>query len=670
MSTIFIDFETYSAIDLTEVGAYRYAHDDTTRILICALAWDDEKPIALTCDERVPDAVLKRWEADIAKKDTVIVAHNAQFEIAVSGQRLFADIGLPVPPLKRWQCTAALCRVANLHARLEDAAKDLKLAHQKDAEGKRLIQLFSVPNKLTGDRVHPDELPGEFAKFVNYCLQDVEVEREIWKALRAYHLKGTPLALTWEVDKHVNGRGFPVNMHAVKNASIIVEQELAVAGAEFTELTGLRQTQRAKVMKYLQSNGYPFADMQAMTMDEAEEQIDEWCKSTTVRRVFELYRELVYTATAKLRTMRNCACPRDNRVRGGLLFYGAHTGRWSGVLVQPQNFKRPTFKQTDAAYLDVCAGTVRDADAMRTLYGPPVEVLGSCIRHFIQPPHGAKVIDADYAAIEARVLCWLAGQDDAVRRFFNNEDSYVDMATVVFGIPANRVSKDQRWMGKQTVLGCGYQMGSEKFFKQCQTLAKKFKISGLNVTEQLAADSVEAFRAKYHKVVSLWKATDTAARNAIARPGMVFPCGKLSFHVSHDAGAGMSFLHMKLPSGRSLHYPRPRLKKRTPNDYRTSITYYGNVPGTVIWGDAYIYGGKFVENAVQAICGDIMAHGSAVSIRNGYDVFLLVHDEALAEHKAGQTAEEFCKHLCTLPDWGAGIPIAAEGEIIPYYKKI
>lgn len=669
MSTIFIDFETFSEAELTEVGAYRYAHDASTRILMVALAWDDE-PVQVFAAGAVPSTVRERWHVDTVAGNATVVAHNAQFEIAVASRRMKADLALSVPPLKRWQCTAALCRVANIHARLEDAAKDLRLTHQKDAEGKRLIQLFSVPNKLTGDRVMPEELPVEFEKFKAYCAQDVEVERAIWRALQAFHLRGTPLALTWEVDKHINARGFPVNITAVKRASVIVEEELEVAGAEFAELTGLRPTQRAKVMAYLQSRGYPFANMQAMTMDDAEERLDEWCRDAVTRRVFELYRELVFTATAKLRTMRACASPIDNRVRGGLLFYGAHTGRWSGVLVQPQNFKRPTFKQTDAVYADICRGGIRTADAMRAIYGPPVEVLGSCIRHFIQPPEGALVIDADYAAIEARVLCWLAGQDDAVKRFFNNEDSYVDMATVIFGAPAHRISKDQRWLGKQTVLGCGYQMGYEKFYKQCVTNAKKFKIKGLTVTEDMAGEAVDAFRAKYAKVAALWKTADTAARQAIMRPGTVFACGKLRFHVSHDAGAGMSFLHMRLPSGRSLHYPRPRLKHAHKGQARTSITYYGQIPGTVIWGDAYLYGGKLVENAVQAICGDIMAHGSAVSIRNGYDVFLLVHDEALAEHRQGQTAEEFCKHLCTLPEWAAGVPIAAEGEIIPYYKKI
>jgi DNA polymerase len=264
-------------------------------------------------------------------------------------------------------------------------------------------------------------------------------------------------------------------------------------------------------------------------------------------------------------------------------------------------------------------------------------------------------LDADYSAIEARITCWLAGQEDALQEYRDGVDRYVSMASQIYGIPRERVNKHpQRFVGKSAILGCGFGMGAPKFRVTVKKQGRYELPDGLEFT------AVQGWRAKHKKVVAFWYDMERAAKNAILRKGQRFAVGRFIQFLVKDV-EGMPFLLMRLPSGRKLSYPKPRL-------CGDRIAFFGNTIGTN-WGDISTWGGSLVENAVQAVAADIMAHGSHNAERAGYEVATLIHDQCLTFHKEGQTPERLIELLTDLPSWGAGLPIAAEGGIVPFYRK-
>lgn len=262
--------------------------------------------------------------------------------------------------------------------------------------------------------------------------------------------------------------------------------------------------------------------------------------------------------------------------------------------------------------------------------------------------------DADYAAVESRIVCWLAGQEDALEEYRQGVDRYRTMASAIYRISPDKVNKHpQRFIGKSAVLGCGFGMGAPKF----RATVEKYKVV---MPVGLEHTAVQAFRAKHKKVVSLWYDLERAAKNAVLKKGEVFKVGKHLQFMCKDI-EGMTFLLMKLPSGRKLSYPKPRISG-------DRLTFFGNVKGTT-WGDVSTWGGSLVENATQAVAADIMAHGSHNAERAGYEIATLIHDQALAYHKDGQTSERFVELLTDLPSWADGLPIEAEGSLVPFYRK-
>lgn len=263
-------------------------------------------------------------------------------------------------------------------------------------------------------------------------------------------------------------------------------------------------------------------------------------------------------------------------------------------------------------------------------------------------------LDADYAAIEARIVNWLAGQEDALQEYRDGVDRYKSMASMIYRVPAEKVNKHpQRFVGKQAVLGCGFGMGPTKFRATC------WKMGRYDLPQGLEETAVKAFRAKHKKVVSCWYELERAAKNAILRKGEVFKVLHLSFKFRDVEG--MPFLLMRLPSGRKLAYPKARISG-------DRITFFGNVKGAT-WGDVNTWGGTLLENATQAVAADIMTNGVHQTERAGYETATLIHDQALAYHREGQTPEEFVRLLTTLPTWAKGLPIEAEGALVPFYKK-
>lgn len=271
-------------------------------------------------------------------------------------------------------------------------------------------------------------------------------------------------------------------------------------------------------------------------------------------------------------------------------------------------------------------------------------------------------LDADYAAIEGRIVCWLAGQEDALQEYRDGVDRYVTMAAHIYSKRPEAVNKfPERFVGKQAVLGCGYQMSGTKFVQTCWKMGK-YKIS-----LEDANRAVKAFRRKHDKLVRYWYAVEEAAQKAILNKGKICPERNISF--LHTNIEGMPFLLLKLPSGRKLAYPRPKL---VPSRFegKLAIQFYGNIKGST-WGYVDTYGGKLVENITQAVAGDILMHGVANLERAGYEPHSLIHDQCLAYYHPGrgQNVEEYVRLLTDLPEWATGLPLAAEGDLIPFYKK-
>lgn len=264
------------------------------------------------------------------------------------------------------------------------------------------------------------------------------------------------------------------------------------------------------------------------------------------------------------------------------------------------------------------------------------------------------LLDADYSAIEARIVCWLAGQEDALQEYREGVDRYVEMAGIIYGIPTEDVNKfPQRFIGKQTILGCGYGMGRPKFRATCEKLGYKDMPPGLE------DKAVNVWRAKHQKVVRYWYDVERCAKQAILRNGTPVTLRNVSF--LHRDIEGMPFLLITLPSGRKLAYPQPRIA-----DDR--IKFFGKLK-TTQWGDCEMWGGTIVENLCQAVAADIMVNGTQNAEDAGYEVATLIHDQALAYLKPGQTPEEFVRLLTALPAWAKGLPVEAEGALTPFYRK-
>jgi len=680
-----LDYETFSKADLKKVGAYRYANDPSTEILCIGWAVNDFEPCIIEPDLNNPGYwACTNWDMfEDAWHDpaTLIYAHNAQFEIAIS-DAVLSKMGtdLKPPAHNRWRCTAAMARTAALPASLGRLAEALGLAQQKDTRGAALIRKFCIMQKKTGTRIMPADQPEAFRELCEYCRQDVRTERAAHHALSAFELKGQPLA-TFQLDIAINSRGLPVNLDGLRKAQVLIDQESSIIGIQFYNLTGFQHSQNVELLKWLKERGYEGENLQVKTIEAALENEEDDFEidvmegdSLEVKQALTLKSQIGFASIKKIKSMLACAGPHDNRVRGTIIYHGPTTGRWAGALIQPQNFKRPTIDCTDEAYKWICNGI--DLEDLRLMFGNPLEVISSCIRHFIhdvstvsmswkEPENPAyfirmslPMLDADYAAIESRIVCWYAGQEDALQQYRDKVDRYVFMARVIYKKPHGEIDREERFVGKQTVLGCGFGMGPPKF----RVTAAKF---GHVLETGLEDIAVAAFRKANPKIVASWYNTERAAKMAInnkghkyavrgCHPGVVFFCVDT---------AGMTFLFIRLPSGRKLAYPHPRIE-----DDR--VTFWGKST-TAQWERIHTYGGKLVENIVQGIAADIMAHGACNAESHGYEIATLIHDEALAYYHEyrGETVEDFVNLLVELPSWATGLPVEAEGEIVPYYKK-
>lgn len=643
MPKVYLDYETRSKVDIKVAGAGRYATDPSTEILFTTYAVDDGKPV-IHDGSSYPEIFDMLIDEGYS-----FCAHNAFFEYMI-WKHVWKT------PLPRFTCTMAKCSVSGLPKNLENAAKALRLEYQKDINGRRLINKFSKPQK-DGTFLSLNDFPEDKKQFHDYGTIDVLVSREIDKLLP--ELNETEQKV-FELTLDINGRGLAVDLDLARRAKEIAEKLSEKCSLRLRELTNdhfysIKQTVRLK--QYLNTLfGLKMEDVAADTIEE----ILPTVKDPVARELLTLRAEYSSSSVAKFNRIIEAA-GEDARVRDYLIYHGAATGRWTSQIVQFQNLPRGGEIIPESA-IDILKSA--DADFFETMYEFPMSALTECVRGVIVAHPGHRLFVADYAAIEARVLMWLADQKDAVRMFKEGRDIYVEMAKVIHKNPnLTKENKPERQLGKQTVLGCGYQMGWEKFKNTCAGY-------GIAIEDDLAQTAVDAYRNTYKRVVSFWSDLEASAIHAVRHRTPV-TCGPVRFFTKGR------FLFCQLPSGRCLHYYQPGIEDNTTSYGKTKKTlrYFAQKSGpkqSNTFKKIFTYGGKLCENITQAVARDIMADAMLRLEMCGYPVILSVHDEIVCEvpknHKR-KSAELMVGIMCDLPLWAEGCPITAEGFETERYRK-
>jgi DNA polymerase bacteriophage-type len=694
VSKLHIDFETRSAVDLKKTGVYVYAEDPTTDVWCAAFAVDDGPVELWTPGMPVPDAIF-----DAVVNGWPIVAHNANFEQAIWHGVLAPRYGWPVPHPTQWRCTMAMALAMSLPGSLDNAAAALGLDTRKDVKGYGIMMRMAKPRKVNADGsiVWWDE-PHRLAELYAYCKQDVEVERQLEK--RLVQLSPSELDL-WHLDQTINARGVYVDERLCLAAKAIVAQTQARLDVEMKTVTdyGVSACSNAvQLAQWVRAKGFP-AD--SIAKDQIEILLARDDLPEDVRRALELRREAAKASVAKIDSLL-AGMQRDKRSRGLLQYHAASTGRWGGRRFQPQNIKRPKLKNVDLAIEAVLHG---DVDVIDMMYGEPLSVVGDCLRGMIRAAPGNKLMAADYANIEGRVLAWLAGEEWKLQAFraFDagaGPDLYKVAYAKTFGIKIENVDSFMRSIGKVLELAPGFQGGAGAFLMMANVygvnLADIFEIASTAAGRAVQKKASEAWaqrgvnsghseaawttgemlkimwRNDHPKTVEFWWALDEAAIEAVQNPGLVITCGKVRMVVRG------SFLWLRLPSGRALCYPYPKLvMKDMPwedgegKPARKQVFSYKGVDSyTRKWTDCYAYGGLWAENVTQAVARDLMAEGVKRLEAADYPVILTVHDEIVSEVPAGfGSVDEFCALMTELPAWAAGCPVTAEGFSAERYRK-
>ena len=639
-----IDIETYSSAPLPRCGVYRYCDAPDFEIFLFSYAFDDNpvKTIDLASGETLPKEVISALE----DPNIIKVAYNAQFERVCLSRYL----GRWLDP-RQWRCTMVMAAYLTLPGRLADAAVTLGTTEKKMEEGKDLIRYFSVPCKPTktnGGRTRnlPADAPEKWAVYRQYNAQDVEVERAIRKALEKYPLPEQEWEL-YALDQQINDRGVRVDKKLVKNAIAVDAVFAQAAYQRAKELTGLENPGSVNQLKaWLADQDMPMESLARKIVQEKAAQTDG-----IVAELLNLRLELSKTSVKKYEAMARCVC-RDGRVHGLLQFYGANrTGRWAGRLVQAQNLPQNHLPDLDLAREIVKTG---DEELLDTLYASVPGTLSELIRTAFIPKDGCRFLVADFSAIEARVLAWLANEEWVLEEFRGKGKIYEATASRMFHIPQESIVKgnpnyEYRQKGKQATLSCGYGGG-----------VGALKAMGAKMPEEEMQPLVDAWRAANPNIVAFWSALDRAARTVIRKKTSA-RVGKVTLYWQDDK------MFMRLPSGRNLCYQSPHF---TGNRFGSdAIGYYApNAAGQRVVQETF--GGKLAENATQAIARDILAHALLTLEKNGYPVIFHVHDEAVIEMSIGQGAlEEACRLMAIAPNWAEELPLRADGYECMYYRK-
>ena len=676
MKPALIDFECRSAISLRAHGAWRYSCDPTTEVLCLGFRlptwtasrtalWQPEWIGTLTslAPWKWNDVEeLWRWK-DFEellmwiREGRPVEAHNAWFELCIWQNIMVPRYSWPPIAVEQWRCSMAKASAHALPRGLKDAGAALGLDTMKDATARPLLLKMAKPRKplkkelgtweSAGKPLLWHEKPEQFERLFAYCRQDVLAEQALSDALPDL---SPPEQRVFTRDLQINLRGFQLDDAAVQAACTRLENGAATFNAEIARLTDGHVTaasQRARLLSWLIGQGVDIADTQAETISETLE--SPQALSPDQRRILRILQELGRSSTAKYRAMQDWEDPRDHRVRGALLYHGASTGRWTGRGVQPHNFPKGHIGE----HIEEAWTRIKDLSQ-----DVPLGFLAEALRGTIVAPSGKVLYVADYSAIEARVLHWLAGDEETLEVFRTGADLYCAFASNVFGFSVTKAHVKERQLGKIAILGLGYGMGAAKFQATCEQF-------GGTVDEELAQTVVTTYREKFGHVKALWAGIQTAAVVAVTDGAATFQ--RIRWFMEDR------FLYAALPSGRRLAYADPQLQLVTTpwGSTQSQLTYNGVLPLSHHWGRQRTYGGMLVENVVSAIARDIMAEAMVrCEVSGRYDVVLSVHDEIVAEGGPARTSvAEFESLVTHVPSWAEGCPITAEAWSGQRYRK-
>lgn len=690
VSKVHIDFETRSVVDLPDTGVYVYAQHPSTDAWCLAYALDDDRPKVWTPPQPFPDDL----RAALAQGAEVL-AHNANFEWVIWNVVMVPRHGWPRLPLEQLRCTMAMAYAMSLPGSLDKAAAALGLKAQKDMAGHRLMLQVARPR-----RVEPDGTvvwwnePEKLNRLYAYCAQDLETERELSKRVRP--LSSAEQAV-WVLDQKINARGVGVDEALCRKALKIVHAATADLDNRMRRTTGNAVTacsNTTQLRNWVKSRG---VECTSVNKEALADLLGETELPDDVRAALELRREAAKTSTAKIETLLT-GLSKDGRARGLLQYHAASTGRWAGRRFQPQNLPRPKLKKAQIP-LAIESLKTGSYETVAMVFDEPLSVVSDCIRSLLAAGKGRELSAGDFSNIEGRVIAWWAGEHGKIRAFKaydagTGPDLYKVAAGSMFGIPASAISDEdpRRQIGKVAELACGYQGGVSAFLKMAG--AYSFRIEEQHDTILAAAkpqhvqQALESYAKAQRKpskrqfvpaeavklawrdanpaIVSLWYKAEDAMTSAVTEPGKIFAVGPVRWRVSG------SFLWCSLPNGRLLCYPYPKVEEReTPwGDKKPVVIYKGVNSYTRKWEDISTYGGKVVENVVQAIARDFMADAMLRLEAAGYPVILTVHDEVVTEPAADfGSYEEFKRLMEIVPPWGAGCPISVGGWRDTRYRK-
>ncbi|MCW6701274.1 DNA polymerase [Anaerococcus sp. NML200537] len=642
MKRISIDLETYSSVDLGKSGVYKYAESEDFEILLFAYSLNDEKVqvIDLASGEIIPKEILSA----LSDKSIEKWAFNANFERVC----LSRFLGKRLNP-KGWYCTMIWSAYLGLPLSLEKVGEVLKLDKQKMNEGKALIRYFSIPCKPTKtNSMRTRNLPHhdleKWSTFKEYNQRDVETEMAIKKKLSAFPILKSEWENYW-VDQNINDRGILIDEvlvdSAIKFDEILRDENMDRA----IELTGLENPNSPlQLREWLNKKGLEIDSL-------AKKDVESALKNAEgdIKEVLELRQELSKSSVRKYDAMKNVK-GKDNRARGLIQFYGANrTGRYSGRLIQVQNLRRNNLKDLDLARSLV---KNRDYETMEILYESPSDILSQLIRTAFIAKEGTRFIISDFSAIEARVLAWLAGEQWVLDAFENGEDIYCRTASRMFGVPVEKhgVNGHLRQKGKIATLACGYQgaLGALKAMGGIE----------MGLSEDELQSIVDSWREANPNIVSLWWDIDSVVKRVVkTRTKEEYK----NLAISYERG----ILFIELPSKRRLAYPKAKIG--TNRFGGESIVYEGIVVGNK-WDKIESYGGKFVENIVQAIARDILAEAMMRLEKRGFNIVMHIHDEVVIESDSS-SIEEVNQIMSVVPEWADGLILDADGFESEFYKK-
>lgn len=649
-TVISIDLETYSDRNLKDCGVYKYVESPKFEILLCSFSVNGE-PVGdydLASGDELPQFFIDALEDPNIIKE----AHNAQFERVCFSKYLYGN-GTYLDPAS-WRCTMAHSSYLGLPLSLDTVGKALGLAEDKKklSTGKALIRYFSVPSKTKGrERNMPWHAPERWQLYVDYNKQDVVTEMAIEKILSRFPVPDFEQRV-YAMDQRINDRGAKLDMALVDSIIEFNDEYQEKLLARSKEITGLVNPNSTKqLLEWLQEY-YPDLDN---CRKETVADLAKNAKDPVVREVTGLRLEMAKTSLKKYYTMANASCD-DERIRGVLMYYGANrTGRWAGRLVQVQNLPRNSIEELDEVRELVKA---RDFDTLEMFYDNVTDILSQLIRTAFIAGEGRRFVVCDYSAIEARVIAWLAKEEWRQEVFRNNGDIYCESASQMFHVPVVKHGENGhlRQKGKIAELALGYQGGIGAL--------KAMGGERLGLKENEMREIIDKWRDASPHICALWREVECCAKRTIRTHN---PSKLKNRDVSFSFEKGILFV--RLPNGRRLAYQGAHLSN---SNGRTGIKYKGMHQEKKIWCDLDTYGGKLVENIVQAIARDCLATAMLALEDAGYGIVFHIHDEVVIEVDEANAKEDYAKIreiMCRDIPWAKGLVLNAEGFVSPYYMK-